>query len=78
MPRMRRMKLQSINKYFFLLLMGLFLSQTGRAQKDDFKVIDKIVAQIGDEIILLSSLQEQRLQLIQSGIEEALYPIVLF
>jgi peptidyl-prolyl cis-trans isomerase SurA len=49
--------------------MGLFLSQTGRAQKDDFKVIDKIVAQIGDEIILLSSLQEQRLQLIQSGIE---------
>lgn len=69
MPRMRRMKLQSINKYFFLLLMGLFLSQTGRAQKDDFKVIDKIVAQIGDEIILLSSLQEQRLQLIQSGIE---------
>jgi peptidyl-prolyl cis-trans isomerase SurA len=49
--------------------MGLFLSQTGLAQKDDFKVIDKIVAQIGDEIILLSSLQEQRLQLIQSGIE---------
>jgi peptidyl-prolyl cis-trans isomerase SurA len=49
--------------------MGLFLTQTGRAQKDDFKVIDKIVAQIGDEIILLSSLQEQRLQLIQSGIE---------
>jgi peptidyl-prolyl cis-trans isomerase SurA len=49
--------------------MGLFLSQTGHAQKDDFKVIDKIVAQIGDEIILLSSLQEQRLQLIQSGIE---------
>lgn len=69
MPHMTRMKLQSINKYFFLLLMGLFLSQTGRAQKDDFKVIDKIVAQIGDEIILLSSLQEQRLQLIQSGIE---------
>lgn len=69
MPHMRRMKLQSINKYFFLLVMGLFLSQTGRAQKDDFKVIDKIVAQIGDEIILLSSLQEQRLQLIQSGIE---------
>ena len=69
MPHMTRMKLQSINKYFFLLLMGLFLSQTGSAQKDDFKVIDKIVAQIGDEIILLSSLQEQRLQLIQSGIE---------
>lgn len=69
MPHMTRMKLQSINKYFFLLVMGLFLSQTGRAQKDDFKVIDKIVAQIGDEIILLSSLQEQRLQLIQSGIE---------
>lgn len=69
MPHMTRMKLQSINKYFFLLVMGLFLTQTGRAQKDDFKVIDKIVAQIGDEIILLSSLQEQRLQLIQSGIE---------
>ena len=69
MPHMTRMKLQSINKYFFLLVMGLFLSQTGHAQKDDFKVIDKIVAQIGDEIILLSSLQEQRLQLIQSGIE---------
>jgi peptidyl-prolyl cis-trans isomerase SurA len=49
--------------------LGLLFAQTGRAQKDDFKVIDKIVAQIGDEIILLSSLQEQRLQLIQSGIE---------
>lgn len=69
MPLMTRMKLQSINKYFFLLFMGLFLIQTGRAQGDGFKVIDKIVAQIGDEIILLSSLQEQRLQLIQSGIE---------
>ncbi len=69
MPHMTRMKLQSINKYFFLLFMGLFLTQTSRAQGDGFKVIDKIVAQIGDEIILLSSLQEQRLQLIQSGIE---------
>lgn len=69
MPLMTRMKLQSINKYFFLLILGLLFAQTGRAQKDDFKVIDKIVAQIGDEIILLSSLQEQRLQLIQSGIE---------
>jgi peptidyl-prolyl cis-trans isomerase SurA len=49
--------------------LGLLIAQTGRAQDPTFKVIDKIVAQIGDEIILLSSLQEQRLQLIQSGIE---------
>lgn len=33
------------------------------------KVIDKIVAKVGDEIILLSDIQAQRLQLLQEGTE---------
>jgi peptidyl-prolyl cis-trans isomerase SurA len=52
-------------KYIKLTLITLFifgLSNNGNAQ-----VIDKIVAQVGDEIVLLSDLQEQKLQMIQQG-----------
>ena len=34
------------------------------AQPENLKVINKIVAQVGDEIILLNELEERRIQLI--------------
>lgn len=37
------------------------------AQGGQLKIIDKVVAQVGDEIILLSDIQTQRLQFIQNG-----------
>lgn len=54
-------------KYIYSLLV-LGLSSTLFAQKAPI-VIDKIVAQIGDNIILLSDLQAQKLQMIQSNME---------
>lgn len=45
------------------ILVMCFVSFAGRAQ-----VIDKIVAQVGDEIILLSDVQQQKLQYISEGI----------
>lgn len=48
---------------FFLFGASAIYAQVG----DQGNVIDKIVAQIGDEIILLSDLQQQRLQLLQGG-----------
>lgn len=52
-----------------ILLAGFLLlgSSAIFAQGAEPKVIDKIVAQIGDEIILLSDIQNQRLQLLQNG-----------
>lgn len=52
-----------------VLLLGILClgSSAIFAQGSEPKVIDKIVAQIGDEIILLSDLQNQRIQLMQSG-----------
>ncbi len=52
-----------------ILLAGFLLlgSSAIFAQGSEPKVIDKIVAQIGDEIILLSDVQNQRLQLLQNG-----------
>ncbi len=41
----------------------------GFSQINGSKVIDKIVARVGDEIILLSDVQNQRLQLLQDGQE---------
>ncbi len=57
------MRLQLIYSSLFLLLSG-----TVFAQKSPI-VIDKIVAQVGDEIILLSDLQAQKLQMIQAKLE---------
>ena len=50
---------------FLLVGSSAIFAQVG----NEAKVIDKIVAQIGDEIILLSDIQQQRLQLLQSGVE---------
>ena len=49
---------------FFALFAGV--KATVHAQ-NGMKLIDGVVAQIGDEIILLSDIQQQRLQMIQSG-----------
>ena len=57
------MRLQLIYSSLFLLLSGTVL-----AQKSPI-VIDKIVAQVGDEIILLSDLQSQKLQMVQAKME---------
>ena len=57
------MRLQLIYSSLFLLLSGTVL-----AQKSPI-VIDKIVAQVGDEIILLSDLQAQKLQMVQAKME---------
>ncbi|MBI3136781.1 MAG: peptidylprolyl isomerase [Bacteroidetes bacterium] len=46
-----------------LLIMGL----NSQAQPSGSKVIDRIVAQIGEEIILLSDIQNRRLEIIQEG-----------
>ena len=57
------MRLQLIYSSLFLLLSGTVL-----AQKSPI-VIDKIVAQVGDEIILLSDVQSQKLQMVQAKME---------
>ncbi|MBU2018453.1 MAG: peptidylprolyl isomerase, partial [Bacteroidetes bacterium] len=54
-------------KYFYSCLIILF-SLPLCAQKEPL-VIDKIVAQVGDNIILLSDLQQQKLQMIQASLE---------
>lgn len=43
------------------------MQETANAQPVGTKVIDRIIAQIGDEIILLSDIQNRRLELIQEG-----------
>lgn len=62
---MKRRKLNAINHLILLLICCLGFGSAANSQK----VIDKIVAQIGDEIILLSDIQAQRLNLIQNGEE---------
>lgn len=64
-----KVKLNYFNRFFALT--GLFLTVLSASfgQENGFTVIDKIVAQVGDEIILLSDIQAQRLQMIQSGME---------
>ncbi len=57
------MTLRSIFSILFI-----FLSSTVFAQKKTI-VVDKIVAQVGDEIILLSDLQSQKLQMVQAKVE---------
>ena len=67
-----KMKLTSIKYSFIALAVCLITSVAGFAQNSlsgNDRVIDKIVAKIGDEIILLSDIQSQRLQLLQEGVE---------
>jgi len=56
-------QLKFIKIVFTLVIIGLS-SFTTNAQ-----IIDKIVAQVGDEIIMLSDLQQQKLSMIQESIE---------
>ena len=62
------MKLKSIknNRFpFFFLLNLLILSAQAQTQ-----LIDKIVAQVGDKIVLLSDVEAQRQQMLSQGMEE--------
>ncbi len=61
---MNKMKLPFIK--YSLALLVVMTCTVGFAQQ---RVIDKIVAKIGDEIILLSDIQSQRLQMLQDGSE---------
>lgn len=65
---MKKVKLNSIKGLLIALLLSFGGVQTGLAQGGEFKIIDKIIAQVGEEIILLSEIQAQRLQLLQDGL----------
>jgi peptidyl-prolyl cis-trans isomerase SurA len=54
-----------VRKYF-LFLFTIF-AFSGWAQKS--KVVNKVVAQVGDNIILLSDIENQKLQAVQAGVE---------
>ncbi len=58
------MRLQNIKITFIIVL--LTLSANAIAQN---KVIDKIIAQVGEEIIMLSDIQQSKIQMIQEGME---------
>lgn len=65
------MKLKSIknNRWFFLFLFNvLMMSSYAQAQS---QLIDKIVAQVGDKIILLSDVEAQRQQMMGQGMEDS-------
>lgn len=53
-----------MNKTLFTFLL-LFIGMSSFSQTE--KVIDRIVAQLGDEIILLSDIQNRRLEILQEG-----------
>ena len=64
---LKKQKMKKPLKYIkSLLILGLLTVFT---QSVNAQVIDKIVAQVGDEIIMLSDLQQRKLQLIQEGVE---------
>lgn len=65
MPKMisRFIKLSLVS-----LVLVAFASFTYRAQSEP-RVIDQIVAQVGNEIILLSDIQNRRLEMLQEGLE---------
>ncbi|MBK9191043.1 MAG: hypothetical protein IPM77_05710 [Crocinitomicaceae bacterium] len=52
---------------FIVTVLFLTAANTVTAQNDGTKVIDRIVAQIGEEIILLSDIQNRRLEILQNG-----------
>ncbi|MGB1102577.1 MAG: foldase protein PrsA [Crocinitomicaceae bacterium] len=56
-------------KIFILGIVCVSIQLQSFGQTEGMKLIDKVVAQIGDEIILLSDIQNQRLQMIQDGME---------
>lgn len=63
---MKKMQLKFNNK-IIILFINLLIGFTSFSQSG--KVIDKVVAQIGDEIIMLSDIQGQKLQMIQNSID---------
>lgn len=62
---MKTEKLNAIKRILVISIITLIIPLNGYSQK----VIDKIVAQIGNEIILLSDIQAQRLNQLQNGQE---------
>ena len=57
-------KLLNYIKIILTVVLVTMLSQNAKAQ-----LIDKIVAQVGDEIIMLSDIEQRKLQMIQEGVE---------
>ncbi|WP_027421212.1 peptidylprolyl isomerase [Crocinitomix catalasitica] len=64
-------KVWSKNIKTVLLFIGIMLVVPAISFAQEKTIIDKVVAQIGDEVILLSDIQQQQLQLIQNGQEES-------
>jgi len=65
---MPKIKLKS-TKTFFLIVFFSLLAPAANAQLNTTnRVLDQIIAQIGEEIILLSDIQTQRLELINEGV----------
>ena len=58
----------NIHNILFLFALFLGVQHSANAQTS-MKLIDGVVAQIGDEIILLSDVQQQRLQMVQGGMD---------
>jgi peptidyl-prolyl cis-trans isomerase SurA len=54
-------------KNSLLFLLGICFVTSGFSQEK--KLIDKVVAQVGDEIILLSDIQQRKLQMLQENME---------
>src|SRR5687767_11409247 len=66
MKLLKKHMLRTVSKFIkpFALVALFFCVSTAGAQT---KVIDQIVAQVGDEIILLSDIQNARLEMIQGN-----------
>ena len=61
---MIKMQLKYIKSFFTLLFLGIVFNSNAQTG-----IVDKIVAQIGEEIIMLSDIQKTKLQLIQEGVD---------
>ncbi len=58
--------LKNLQPFVLVLLMHLFAVPFTFSQR---KEIDKVVAQVGDNVILLSDIQSQKIQALQAGVE---------
>ncbi|MDX1652645.1 MAG: peptidylprolyl isomerase [Brumimicrobium sp.] len=62
------MKLLILSLFISVLSFGQIITDTGTSGKKSEKVIDKIIAQVGDNIVLLSDLEAQKLQAKSEGV----------
>ena len=56
--------IKSIVFYFII-----FLSQMVNAQQDSIYVLDKVIAVVGDEIVLKSDVEQRKVQMRQEGVQ---------